>query len=296
MNNEANDYSGKTIIGLGLTETEKGYLIEESKELGFDPLFADLVNDVFQMILSDKQYDIQGVLISLETLYESKILNIHEIVATIENCCKMVGKPVAYVRAFVRSENIDPEILRDALKSELCSIFYLPSSTHESRIQTLREYLEGKNCVSPEIYELANPKKEKKRREDPNHIELTTRQSQVLKLIRERGASNKVIARTLKLSESTVKLHVGAILKKYRLSNRTQLAVFTEPKKKPSKESERKSSSTNNLTIHNHMPEFTLWTSETDYTNLTEIFDPRYNFDTTDCNKVIPVTEVYPKQ
>lgn len=57
-------------------------------------------------------------------------------------------------------------------------------------------------------------------------INLTTRQEQVFNLIRERGASNKVIAKILGISESTVKLHVTETLKKCGVRNRTQLAVF----------------------------------------------------------------------
>lgn len=57
-------------------------------------------------------------------------------------------------------------------------------------------------------------------------IKLTARQSQILNLVLERGASNKIIARTLNISESTVKLHLGHIFKKYGVKNRTQLAVF----------------------------------------------------------------------
>jgi DNA-binding NarL/FixJ family response regulator len=60
-------------------------------------------------------------------------------------------------------------------------------------------------------------------------IELTHRQQQVFNLIRERGASNKVIARTLGITESTVKLHVTEIFKKYGVRTRTQLAVFSQP-------------------------------------------------------------------
>jgi DNA-binding NarL/FixJ family response regulator len=60
----------------------------------------------------------------------------------------------------------------------------------------------------------------------PKSIELTHRQQQVLKLIQERGASNKVIAKSLGITESTVKLHVTEIFKKYGVRNRTQLAVF----------------------------------------------------------------------
>jgi DNA-binding NarL/FixJ family response regulator len=57
-------------------------------------------------------------------------------------------------------------------------------------------------------------------------IRLTARQGQVLDLVKNRGASNKVIARMLNISESTVKLHLTAILKKYGARNRTQLALF----------------------------------------------------------------------
>lgn len=60
-------------------------------------------------------------------------------------------------------------------------------------------------------------------------IRLTPRQQQIFRMIRERGATNKAIARTLKISESTVKLHVTGIFKKFGVRNRTQLAVFSPP-------------------------------------------------------------------
>lgn len=56
-------------------------------------------------------------------------------------------------------------------------------------------------------------------------IKLTPRQSQVLKLICHRGLSNKAIGNILKISESTVKIHTSAILKRYGVKNRTQLVL-----------------------------------------------------------------------
>jgi DNA-binding NarL/FixJ family response regulator len=56
-------------------------------------------------------------------------------------------------------------------------------------------------------------------------FKLTPRQTQVLQLIQTRGSSNKMIAKQLKISESTVKVHIGAIMKKFGVRNRTQLAV-----------------------------------------------------------------------
>lgn len=55
--------------------------------------------------------------------------------------------------------------------------------------------------------------------------QLTARQQEVMDLICRRGLSNKQIARSLKLSESTVKIHVSAVMKVYGVRNRTQLAL-----------------------------------------------------------------------
>ena len=58
-----------------------------------------------------------------------------------------------------------------------------------------------------------------------NTIILTPRQVQVVDLISERGLSNKKIAQALNITESTVKIHVSAILKCYGVRTRTQLAL-----------------------------------------------------------------------
>ena len=54
---------------------------------------------------------------------------------------------------------------------------------------------------------------------------LSVREAQILDYLRQ-GAPNKVIARQLSLSESTVKVHVKAILKKIGACNRTQAALW----------------------------------------------------------------------
>jgi DNA-binding CsgD family transcriptional regulator len=55
---------------------------------------------------------------------------------------------------------------------------------------------------------------------------LSKRQSDVLELVQQ-GLSNKLIARRLDIAESTVKVHVGELLRKYGVSNRSQLGIFT---------------------------------------------------------------------
>jgi len=58
-----------------------------------------------------------------------------------------------------------------------------------------------------------------------NNNSLTGRQQEVFDLIANRGLSNKQIARVLNISESTVKIHVSAVMKNLCVRNRTQLAL-----------------------------------------------------------------------
>ena len=53
---------------------------------------------------------------------------------------------------------------------------------------------------------------------------ITSRQREVLEHVR-RGESNKLIARHLGMTEGTVKVHIRQMMRKFQVSNRTQLAV-----------------------------------------------------------------------
>jgi two-component system, NarL family, nitrate/nitrite response regulator NarL len=54
---------------------------------------------------------------------------------------------------------------------------------------------------------------------------LSPREAQILRHLTS-GDSNKAIARALAISEATVKVHLKALLRKVRVSNRTQAAVW----------------------------------------------------------------------
>ena len=65
-------------------------------------------------------------------------------------------------------------------------------------------------------------------RENPNcnvAPSLSRREMVILRMLMQ-GGSNKVIARNLVITESTVKVHMKAILRKLRLENRTQAAIW----------------------------------------------------------------------
>jgi len=83
-------------------------------------------------------------------------------------------------------------------------------------IDTIRTVHAGKRCISPVIgARLA---------ERMTHAELTARELDVLKLIAN-GKSNKEIGSALQIAEVTVKLHVGHILAKLKVNDRTQAAT-----------------------------------------------------------------------
>lgn len=90
--------------------------------------------------------------------------------------------------------------------------------------ESISSILNGDCKMSKKVHSLVS--KSKGTSHNTTGINVTARQQQILSLITERAASNKVIARTLGITESTVKLHMSALLKKYGVRNRTQLAIF----------------------------------------------------------------------
>jgi two-component system NarL family response regulator len=91
--------------------------------------------------------------------------------------------------------------------------YLLKTAAREELIHTIRAVHAGERCISPAIgARLA---------ERMTHSELTSRELDVLKLIAT-GKSNKEIGSALQIAEVTVKLHVGHILTKLKVNDRTQ--------------------------------------------------------------------------
>ncbi len=115
-------------------------------------------------------------------------------------------------------------LIKDLRKTAIVGIVPMSSSfgTHEASVG-VRMMMAG-NAYWPKhiIEQLPGAVKIKPKQED---ITLTNRQNEIFDLICKRGLSNKKIAQILNISESTVKVHISAILKTYRVRNRTQLAL-----------------------------------------------------------------------
>jgi len=91
--------------------------------------------------------------------------------------------------------------------------YLLKTVARQELIDTIRSVNSGERCISPAVgARLA---------ERMTHPDLTAREVEVLQLI-VKGRSNKEIASDLSIAEVTVKLHVGHILTKLRVNDRTQ--------------------------------------------------------------------------
>jgi len=123
----------------------------------------------------------------------------------------------------------DYDIIKDLQKSNIFGI--MPSTISfgsEETIKGLQAQWHHIPYWPKHILEQLPGAKKTTSKNKSGEIKLTPRQEQILTLIKERGASNKVIAKTLNITESTVKLHVGIVLKKFGVKNRTQLALFSK--------------------------------------------------------------------
>ena len=119
----------------------------------------------------------------------------------------------------------DDEYVTQALKYGAAG-YLLKDTPSEELAQTIRFVNKGYTQLGPGIGKKAISQIPVNNPDPPQSWqELTPREQEILKLIAS-GASNKEIAKSLYLSEKTVKNYVTSILGKLDLRDRTQAAIF----------------------------------------------------------------------
>lgn len=107
--------------------------------------------------------------------------------------------------------------------------YILKDTTPEYLVLAVRKAAAGEGTLSPRIAKalmtVVTQARSQEVKADQYHEELSEREMEVLHCIAE-GLSNMKIAERLKISEKTVKSHVGNILSKLYLNDRTQVAVY----------------------------------------------------------------------
>jgi len=103
--------------------------------------------------------------------------------------------------------------------------YLLKDSSPEELIQAIKDVYQGKSSLHPVIVQ-----KVLKELHQPEDVaqkceQLSKRELDVLKYVAV-GMSNQDVGRTLGIKEGTVRIHVGNILNKLQLANRTQAALY----------------------------------------------------------------------
>lgn len=200
----------------------------------------DTIQELFPLI-SDANVCIDLIVVDLSQFAKNQISEVYEILQTLLTLIKCTVYRTEQGRTqrratwvAVRADmSTDAPLIRDALSTGILGIY--PGGDEFTPLEkklALDELEAGHPHIPEKIQQLTHPRKKTARDliRDGDII-LTPRQDQILKLVSERGASNKVIARLLRISESTVKLHMSAIFKKYGVKNRTQLVLFNQRSK-----------------------------------------------------------------
>jgi len=129
--------------------------------------------------------------------------------------------PVVILTAF-----LDQELLFAAMQAGARG-YVLKHMTFPELLATLRRVLAGETLLTPALASRVLREFESRQvpGRDPRLALLSPREEEVLRLLAT-GETNRQIARRLFVSEETIKSHVGAILRKLEVPDRTRAAVL----------------------------------------------------------------------
>jgi DNA-binding NarL/FixJ family response regulator len=182
------------------------------------------------LFLNDKSNDITYLAVDIEECLNLKGANPYDYLRMLSTILSINGNSSSIV--IVVSLDTDIARIKEFMNIPEVKGMFLRcgESTDEEFAEAITDIKNGKFHVPARIKERLKKTRKPRTNKNKDEITLTPRQKQIVELVVTKGASNKVIANILKISESTVKLHITAILKKYGLRNRTQLALFAKEK------------------------------------------------------------------
>lgn len=125
-------------------------------------------------------------------------------------------------RVCVLSMHLSPEMMQRCL-AHGAEAYIVKDISPPELIRAMKTVAEGQSYVDPRVAG-GLLRRRSQSGGKPDILELSARESEVIKLIAE-GLANKEISARLHLSEKTVKNHVSRIFSKLNISARTQAAV-----------------------------------------------------------------------
>lgn len=233
-----NDQTNKSIVFVrNNTQIMKYYELKLSRDLDVEIKTVPTIQDVFPL-LSDPSFNPTCIAIDVDDCHTESDVNLFDIMHSLSTMIKCTMYRAGTVTK-KRQTSLIALVSDSTPVSLIRNIMLIPNVEHvgiklsgQHSFADVKEdtenYMNGIFKTNKLIKKRLSTKATATVKTQINQIELTPRQSQILQLVKTRGASNKVIARMLNLSESTIKLHLGIIFKKYGVKNRTQLAVSVD--------------------------------------------------------------------
>ncbi|WP_303541866.1 LuxR C-terminal-related transcriptional regulator [Sphingomonas natans] len=145
--------------------------------------------------------------------------------SVVGDVCTELSAACPQARQVLTASNFEIDDIVIAYQRGIAGLI-LSSGTRDQFAASLRLVALGERVLSGDVVDFLV---ERGASEDPQPVgpgaQLSEREIDTLNLLVQ-GDANKVIARRLNISEATVKVHVKAILRKLRLTNRTQAALW----------------------------------------------------------------------
>jgi DNA-binding NarL/FixJ family response regulator len=188
--------------------------------------YVDNVRELFNYITNSSRQIHTIIIGSWPEVFTEAKLSIIEVINAVRTLIHCSGQDIKLAVGI--NSDVDPKTIQEIRRMPIDYIW--PGGTEfavDIKIETMEAMLAGESFTHPKLDALLKPRRIKSK---PDKVELTPRQHQIMEIVSQRGANNKTIARMLNITESTVKLHMSGILKKYGVRNRTQLALFARDK------------------------------------------------------------------
>lgn len=177
-------------------------------------------------LLGDPEYHTDFISVDLDDAYRLSETSVFELINSLATMIKITNRPTRIL--LIVGHDTPPNLIKEIISFPAVAGFTLRTGGdigYEDHKIVIQNFLDNNFEIPKKVQDIMNPKR--KSISDDKEISLTPRQQQIFRMVTDRGASNKVIAKMLNISESTVKLHMSCILKKFKVKNRTQLAVFS---------------------------------------------------------------------
>lgn len=192
---------------------------ELSKKINLERIFCDNWTDVSAAI----EQGARQMVIHISMLTHP-ILTVTELLIMISTLTVLAGSEMAIFVSIEPTTSL--QIIKQLKKSKVLGISPSGKYWGMQEVATALTALTKRQVHWPK-HILDQLPGDKKPKHNTKGISTTPRQQEVLALIKDRGLSNKQIAKSLSISESTVKMHISDMMKKYGVKTRTQLAVMS---------------------------------------------------------------------